>query len=103
MSLARCIYNCEDNGDCESDCVAQFKGRTADCPCEENCPGGCPCDSYECEDINPTITSSTSIATTATEPAAKQAVLMLSTSSSSNVPMVIGYNGEVDDNINFTY
>ena len=34
MSLARCIYNCEDNGDCENECVAQFKGRTADCPCE---------------------------------------------------------------------
>ena len=34
MSLARCIYNCEDNGDCENDCVAQFKGRTANCPCE---------------------------------------------------------------------
>ena len=34
MSLARCIYNCEDNADCETDCVAQFKGRTANCPCE---------------------------------------------------------------------
>ena len=34
MSLARCIYNCEDNGDCEDACVAQFKGRTQDCPCE---------------------------------------------------------------------
>ena len=34
MSLARCIYNCEDNGDCEDACVAQFKGRTSDCPCE---------------------------------------------------------------------
>ena len=34
MSLARCIYNCEDNGYCENECVAQFKGRTADCPCE---------------------------------------------------------------------
>ena len=34
MSLARCIYNCEDNGDCEGACVAQFKGNTADCPCE---------------------------------------------------------------------
>ena len=33
-SLARCIYNCEDNGDCESDCVAQFKGHTENCPCE---------------------------------------------------------------------
>ena len=34
MSLARCIYNCEDNDDCENECVAQFKGHTADCPCE---------------------------------------------------------------------
>ena len=34
MSLARCIYNCEDYGDCEDACVAQFKGHTADCPCE---------------------------------------------------------------------
>ena len=34
MSLARCIYNCEDNGDCETDCVTQFKGRTVNCPCE---------------------------------------------------------------------
>ena len=34
MSLARCIYNCEDNDDCEDACVDQFKGRTADCPCE---------------------------------------------------------------------
>ena len=34
MSLARCIYNCDDNGDCETDCVTQFKGRTMDCPCE---------------------------------------------------------------------
>ena len=33
-SLARCIYNCNDNGDCEDECVSQFKGRTQDCPCE---------------------------------------------------------------------
>ena len=34
MSLARCIYNCVDNGDCEDACVEQFKIRTEDCPCE---------------------------------------------------------------------
>ena len=33
-SLARCIYNCNDNSDCEDECVSQFKGRTDDCPCE---------------------------------------------------------------------
>ena len=35
-SLARCIYNCEDNGNCEAACVEQFKTRTDDCPCEVN-------------------------------------------------------------------
>ena len=34
MSLARCIYSCEDNEDCEDACVQQFKTRTDDCPCE---------------------------------------------------------------------
>ena len=34
MSLARCIYSCEDNSDCEAACVDQFKLRTEDCPCE---------------------------------------------------------------------
>ena len=33
-SLARCIYNCGDNGDCEAACVEQFKTLTDDCPCE---------------------------------------------------------------------
>ena len=60
---------------------------------KENCPGGCPCDSYECEDVSPTITSTTLLATTTTEPKAKEAVLMLSTRFPDNVPMVIGYNG----------
>ena len=111
MSLARCIYNCEENGDCENECVAQFKGHTADCPCEvsllltlqiitfiikENCPAGCPCDSYECEDITTTVSSTTSVGTTTTwtEPVAKDAVLMLNTKSSDNIPMVIGLNGK---------
>ena len=62
---------------------------------KENCPAGCPCDSYECEDVSPTETSTTSVATT-TAPTAKEAVLMLSTYWSSNVPMVIGFNGKLN-------
>ena len=34
MSLARCIYSCQDNGDCENVCVEQFKTQTDNCPCE---------------------------------------------------------------------
>ena len=70
---------------------------------QENCPGGCPCDDYECEDITPTVTSTTSVATTTTEPVAKDAVLLLSTWSSRNVPMVIGYNGKLHLNITLSY
>ena len=33
-ALAVCIYNCEDNGDCERVCISQFKEDNADCPCE---------------------------------------------------------------------
>ena len=69
---------------------------------KENCPGGCPCDDYECEDITPTVTSTTSVATTTIEPVAKDAVLLLSTYYSDNVPMVIGYNGKLHLNINLS-
>ena len=77
---------------------------------KENCPGGCPCDAYECEDSTPPVPS--------TEPVAK-AVLLLNDRYFDNVPMVITYDGklhlkitnkvnyntlgEVDDDINFTY
>ena len=56
---------------------------------KKNCPGGCPCDSFDCEDDTATTTL-----TTTTESVAKKAVLVLSTYISSNVPMVIGYNGK---------
>ena len=66
---------------------------------KENCPTGCPCDSYECEDITPTVTSTTSVVTTTTEPVSKDAVLMLNTKSSDNIPMVIGFNGKSPLNV----
>ena len=68
---------------------------------QENCPGGCPCDAYECEDITPTVTT-TSVATTTVEPISKDAVLLLSTFFQSNVPMVIGYNGKLHPNMNLS-
>ena len=50
--------------------------------------------SSDFEDASPTKTSTTMIATIATDKVEKKAVLMLSTFWYSNVPMVIGYNGK---------
>ena len=33
-SLARCIYHCNNDSNCEASCIEQFKIRTNDCPCE---------------------------------------------------------------------
>ena len=59
---------------------------------QENCKAGCPCESYECDDITTTQASTTTIATTAPP---KEAVLLLSTYPSSNVPMVIDFKGKL--------
>ena len=34
LTLGRCVYNCQNNEQCEDDCVARFKTRQLDCPCE---------------------------------------------------------------------
>ena len=62
---------------------------------QANCKGGCPCDSYECDDMTTTPSSTTTIATTTTTSAEppKEAVLLLSTYRSGNVPMVIDFEG----------
>ena len=60
---------------------------------QENCKGGCPCESYECNELTTTIASTTSIATTTTAQPTNEAVLLLSTYKSSNVPMVIDFEG----------
>ena len=60
---------------------------------QENCKGGCPCDSYECNEVTTTQATTTSIATTTTAQPTKEAVLLLSTMNSNNVPMVIDFEG----------
>ena len=34
LTLGRCVYNCQNNEQCEEDCLARFKIRQLDCPCE---------------------------------------------------------------------
>ena len=73
-------------GDFEILLILRFDSLT-----QKNCPAGCPCDAYKCDDVT---TTTTSMATTTTASTMKKAVLMLNTYDSGNVPMVIGFNGE---------
>ena len=57
-----------------------------ECPCGVDCPGGCEkCDHSLCE--------TTTIAATTIATPSKEAVLLLATRFSSNVPMVIDFEG----------
>ena len=60
---------------------------------QANCKGGCPCESYECNELTTTQASTTSISTITTAQPTKEAVLLLSTRYTSNVPMVIDFEG----------
>ena len=96
-----CIIACEGDNVCMSECTRIYNEQLAFCPCNENCPNGCPCPSYECPDQ---ISSTTSVATTTTEIAKKNtAVLVLNTSALSKPPMLIDVNGQGGDLANFEY
>ena len=49
IKLGRCMYDCNDDLECETDCTQQFKSRQQNCPCEDNCSAGCPCDDFDCD------------------------------------------------------
>ena len=61
--LGRCVHACNGAEDCETECLRTFKARQNNCPCEENCKGGCPCENFSCID-----TTTTSAVTNPTMP-----------------------------------
>ena len=68
---------------------------------QTDCPGGCPCDEFECDD-SPIATTTPSTTTTPIEKNEK-AVLLLDNMKSANKPMVISFDGEVDDDLEFQF
>ena len=48
-TLYSCLNACP-NFDiaCDHKCTIDFDKQLKNCPCMENCPGGCPCSDYEC-------------------------------------------------------
>ena len=39
--------------ECLSSCVRELSDNTDNCPCQTNCPNGCPCINYECPPSDP--------------------------------------------------
>ena len=80
-----CITQCtRDQFDCNSgkfdELNALFQSSFLDCPCDTNCPNGCvSCDNSLC----------------------KKSVLILNTDSYYSIPMVVDFDGNVDDNLDF--
>ena len=97
-SLARCILACNDS-DCKMECVEEFETKHQDCPCQvsltffyqnwrnnqEKCPYGCPCDDYKCSIPD------------------KKSVLVLSTQNTNIIPVLINYDGGINENLEFKF
>ena len=91
----RCIHACNGDRDCDADCSDQFWYRQRECPCEENCIGGCPCPYYSCTETtaSPDVTTTPSQPNTTTSPTAN-AVLVLNTYAYNNPAVVIDFDGQ---------
>ena len=43
-----CSAACQNDPACVSQCSRTYDENLKSCPCQEHCPNGCPCSSYEC-------------------------------------------------------
>ena len=80
----KCLLDCSPTDvDCIGVCLISYNEDIQVCPCQSQCPGGCPCPEYEC--VSP-----------------RNQVLILNTRSYANVPIITNAAGEVNRNFNFS-
>ena len=49
VNLSACLTACDlDDTSCRSACNREYTDALSQCPCQENCPHGCPCSGFEC-------------------------------------------------------
>ena len=46
----KCLVNCDHDALCLTECVRLYDENLARCPCYADCPTGCPCPNYECNE-----------------------------------------------------
>ena len=91
IDLGDCIVNCNGEQQCISVCLRAYDFQLFNCPCNEGCPSGCPCETYECP-----ITTTISPTTTTTMSQPNTSVLVLSTTNVKNRPIITDLNGNQD-------
>ena len=98
---SECVLQCAagDNA-CLQNCAREYADDLRNCPCQENCPTGCPCPDYQCPATTTALTSSTITSTTTTP--TDTWILVLNTYSSYNVPLIIDGRGQSKE-IGFNY
>ena len=70
----KCAEKCDVNDfECSTLCNRYYNESLKQCPCQEDCPDGCPCSGYECSDIT-TTTSNPSTTTTAVTTSSTSAI-----------------------------
>lgn len=83
---------------CISTCVREYEDNLEKCPCQTDCPHGCPCPNYQCQ-ISTTLED-----TVMTTPVpVHETVLVLSTKLVNHVPLLTDDNGREDRNFFFMY
>ena len=75
--LGNCTLGCNGETDCQLACLERFETNYSNCPCQKNCPLGCPCPEYECKIEK------------------EMAILVLSTQQSTNKPVLLLPNGNI--------
>ena len=75
--LGNCTLGCNGETDCQLSCLETFETNYSKCPCQKNCPLGCPCPEYECKIEK------------------EMAILVLSTQQSTNKPVLLLPNGNL--------
>ena len=94
----KCVIDCNYDSTCLSGCLRDHDENITYCPCNENCPNGCPCQNYEC-----TYSTTTQPATTSAVDKPKTSVLILNTAYRESARMVINGQGRATTNFNFVY
>ena len=46
--LSKCFDSCGGVSSCIIACSTDYENGLKECPCMEGCPGGCPCENWDC-------------------------------------------------------